>query len=277
MIRKATQNDYEKVLALWNTAFGDEKNFTQWYFRNVYSYQHTVVFEKDNEIISMLQRLPFKTNKLEKITYIYGVCTHPNYRGNGLMKQLMNYSKSLDIQEGISASILIPQDESLFEYYSRFEYQLAFSIKKSNYNKVQIDDNNYQIRIAQIKDIEHLQNIYTKNLQDTEYILRDEKYWKLLLDLFKCLGGECFIISKSSQDYGYAFVWKEDNEIYIQELVANENKIGVILVNFILEKYNIENIEVLELGKYDTNQKLGSAVFYNEKLNREIKANLLFN
>ncbi len=277
MIRQATQNDFEKVLALWNTAFGNEKEFTKWYFSQVYNFEYTIVFEEDGKIISMLQRLPFKTNNFDKVTYIYGACTHPTHRGLGLMEQLLKYSKNLDIEEGINVSILIPQGENLFEYYSRFGYEVAFSLTHNIYKKEQIDDNSYQIRLSQLQDINSLQSIYTKNLQDTEYILRDENYWGLLLNLFKSLGGECFIVSKESKDCGYAFVWNDENKTYIQELVADDSKVKIAIINKIMQWYSINEIEALELGVDNTNQKLGSAVFYSDNINRELKANLLFN
>ena len=54
---------------------------------------------KDNVLCSMAQMLPYKmqnNDKIEQVTYIYGACTHKDYRRQHLMDNLLNYSFELD-------------------------------------------------------------------------------------------------------------------------------------------------------------------------------------
>lgn len=64
--------------------------------------------------------------------YVYGVCTHPEYRGKGLMKTAFKYLDESAISKSIDYLFLVPATESLFEMYKKLGYETGFTYEKSD-------------------------------------------------------------------------------------------------------------------------------------------------
>ena len=81
----------EKVKALWKLCFEDSEAFIEMYFRLRYNNEVNIAIESGDEVISALQMLPYPMTfcgKQIQTSYISGACTHPDYRGKGVMKEL---------------------------------------------------------------------------------------------------------------------------------------------------------------------------------------------
>ena len=70
-------------------------------------------------------------NKRYSAKYIYGVCTHPEYRGKGLMKTAFKYLDELVISKSIDYLFLVPATESLFEMYKKLGYETGFTYEST--------------------------------------------------------------------------------------------------------------------------------------------------
>lgn len=273
MIRFATKDDTQLIIQMWYQSFKDEKIFTDYFFENLYNYKTSIVFEVDGKIVSTLQRIPFYIENVGKATYIYGACTIPSHRGKGYMKELLNVCENLDRKEKIKASILIPQSESLFEFYNKFGYEPYFYLRKENY-KFSKTDSNLEFFIAEKSDAEKIKKLYMSALIEHNFLYRKEKYIQDQIEMFKSLGGEVFLLQEKNSLKGYAFVWNDDKP-FIQEIICKDKFCENILANEIMHYYNTESIEIF--SPYgENNTALGSAKFYYIQP-CEIKANLLFN
>lgn len=273
MIRIATKDDTASIIQMWYQSFNDEKEFTDYFFENIYDYKNSIVFEDNGTVLSTLQRIPFYIENSGKSTYIYGACTLPIHRGKGYMNKLLHCCEELDIKEKIKSSILIPQNESLFKFYKKFGYEPSFYLRKENFKLSDIY-NSYEFATATISDADKIKNLYQSTLKNENYIYRKEDYIKSQIEMFKSLGGEVFLLYENNALKGYAFVWK-DVKPSIAELLCIEKNYENILSNQIMQYYNVDNIDsVSPFG--ESNTTLGCAKFYNFEP-CEIKANLLFN
>lgn len=129
MIRFAEQRDLPAIYSLWETCFPDEGGFNGYFFSHLYEPQHTLLLMQENTLCAMLQMLPYTLSvngELREITYIYGVCTHPSHRRRGYAAELLERSFALDKEKKRAASILIPAEEWLFEFYRPFGYTETF-------------------------------------------------------------------------------------------------------------------------------------------------------
>ena len=123
------------------------------------------------------------------------------------------------------ASVLIPQEESLFEYYSRFGYEPKALIFKKSVRKENPKDHFYSFRECADSDIDELNLLYENELKNFNYIKRDDNFWKNQLEMFRSLGGKVFCLEMDKGISGYAFCWNDDNKVVIQELLGQNNDI----------------------------------------------------
>lgn len=169
MIRFAEKKDVKSIRELWDIAFPEEPDFNDYFFDNIFDYSSTLLLIKNNEIASMAQMIPYEISGIGKVTYIYGAATNPKHRKQGLMSQLLEKSFEIDIEKGRSASILIPANKPLFDFYGRLGYETAFYINKAVYSK---GDVTADIKEAEYEDISRLMAIYKGD------VIRNERYWK---------------------------------------------------------------------------------------------------
>lgn len=197
-----------QIRALFELCFADEGGFNAFFFDNIYCEAHTLIYEMNGNIAAMLQRIPRVLQLQGKslpITYIYGACTHPDARRQALMSKLLAHSHALDVQLGIDASVLIPQEQWLFDFYQPFGYEPAFFVSRSVGNPCG-DKKAKAVRLTDA-DVDAMQKLYT--LQAGEcYVERSQKDWQEQLLLFETLGEGVFGFYEEGKLAAYAFCWE---------------------------------------------------------------------
>ena len=277
MIRFAKNEDFEKILALWYSSFEGSELFAQWYFENIYKPENTLVFEENGSICSALQRLPNEIKNIGQVTYIFGACTHPDYRKKGLMAKLLEYSEKLDKENDIKASVLIPQEKSLFDYYKNFGYSAEFSIFSKKYIKQNPKTHSYNFSECKVTELYRLNELYEKDLIGTNFVVRDNFYWDKQFSMFNFLDGNIFCLKLEQEIVGYAFSWK-DEEAFIQELVGLNNDIKKILCFEIMKHFNVNEINAFSLTGNLSRQDFGCIKLYEPAKNDlPFAMNLMFN
>ncbi len=275
MNRFANENDYHHIREVWDISFKNEIAFSDWYFNNIYSFKNTILIEEKGVVCSVLQRIPYYLNNLGDVTYIYGACTLPEYRGKGLMAKLLDYSEQIDRENNIKASILIPQQNSLFEYYARFGYKPEFKLYNNRYIFDKDLDLSHKLHVLEISDIADIDYFYTDLLKNNDYILRDYNYWVNQFNMFKSLGGNAFCLKEKGNIIAYALVWN-DGELISQELFAETEKSKAMLANKIMQYYNAD--ELTAYSFYGENEiDFGCIKAYDKAIEKNPYMNLMFN
>ena len=83
----------QQIKALWKLCFDDSDAFIDMYFRLRYNDEVNIAIESGKEVVSALQMIPYPMTFCgEQIptSYISGACTHPDFRGNGVMRELLS-------------------------------------------------------------------------------------------------------------------------------------------------------------------------------------------
>lgn len=62
--------------------------------------------------------------------YLYAACTHPDYRGRGIMGQLLEEAKQAATLAGKQGIFLKPANQPLFGFYEKSEFQPFFKVCK---------------------------------------------------------------------------------------------------------------------------------------------------
>ena len=167
MIRCSVDNDKEGIISLWKEAFGDSRREIEFFLKNKFVPENTVVYEENGEIISQLFLLNGEMcfNGVDYSSYyLYAACTSQKHRGKGIMGRMLEFSKSLAKERGIDCICLMPAEDSLYNFYSKFGFKPIFKRKT--------------VKISS-EDIEKL-NVYSQNHSDFSFKpvnrIRDERF-----------------------------------------------------------------------------------------------------
>lgn len=129
-------NKKEKIMQLWRDNFHDSAEFIRFYFDRKYSDDHALLYEINHQPSSALLMLPYPMSWLGQTiqtSYISGACTNPEMRNQGLMQDLLKEAFYNMSKKGIAASILIPAEEWLFQYYGKMGYCAVFDYSTVSY------------------------------------------------------------------------------------------------------------------------------------------------
>lgn len=129
-VRKMEWSDNElqcRLRELWAVVFHDGDAFLDYFFTTYYKRDRVLFTLRAGVPVSVLYLLPVHApcRPALRLAYIYAVATHPAYRGQGLMKRLLE-RMTLHLQaEGYDAAILLPAEPWLCDYYRHFGFQEA--------------------------------------------------------------------------------------------------------------------------------------------------------
>ena len=115
------QNDLKQ---LWHLAFGDGEEFIDLFFQTAYHPEKCLYLTEDGQIAVALYWLDCEFQG-QKQAYIYAVATHPDHRGKGLCRRLMEQTHDVLKQQGYTAALLRPADEGLRRMYRKMGYRTA--------------------------------------------------------------------------------------------------------------------------------------------------------
>jgi hypothetical protein len=119
----------KELKELWQRCFDDSDEFVDMYFRLCCSHRTAMYIRSGGAIVSSLQ-MPCYTMTFEgtgiPVAYIAGACTHPGFRGRGLMARLLVESLNRMVRENILLSVLIPAGSGLADYYAKAGFAYAF-------------------------------------------------------------------------------------------------------------------------------------------------------
>ncbi len=210
----------EDIRKLWDKSFDDPEGFSDYYFDKVCSYNKILSAYSDEQLVGMIHLNPYKVyydGKMVDTYYVVGVAVARRFRGNGIMKQMINRVVQ-DVQtEGVPFVFLMPKLE---EYYISSGFEKVYNTRQLEYTVV--DDEEFEREISDcyaslMLYTEHLSEIgddlfdkIADNINDnlkTKYntfCYRDEEYLKTMVEEHKCQNGDICIVTEHMMDEGEA-------------------------------------------------------------------------
>ncbi len=227
-IRFPFESDYKKLKELWKTAFDDCKESLDFFFEKTVSPDRVLAIFKDGKPISALYMLESEIIKDEKTYsayYIYAVCTHPEFRGKGLMKKLFQELFKVAKSRNIDYLFLVPDEEYLFNIYKKLGFQIVFL-----YSEKEISKSDFQ-STKTIKTQKITYENYRKCIEENQKnvpvaILKESTFDSF----FNSVSGEVKTVFIENE--GYALYEETKEKLTIYELFGNEN----LLLNAIFQK-----------------------------------------
>ena len=112
---------------LWQEAFNNSNDFTGLFFNTGYSPERHHCICENNVPVSALYWFDCQLQG-QKLAYIYAVATLKSHRGKGLARRLMAETHEILRQKGYAGAILVPEKESLFDFYRKLDYRVVTTV-----------------------------------------------------------------------------------------------------------------------------------------------------
>ena len=119
----------EPLRSLWQLAFGDSAEFIGSFFAAAYAPERCRVIVRDDRVAAALYWLDAEYAG-QKFAYIYAVATHPDFRNQGLCRQLMEETHAVLTGQGYSGALLMPAEEGLRQMYGKMGYRECCNVSE---------------------------------------------------------------------------------------------------------------------------------------------------
>ncbi|SHG25140.1 GNAT family N-acetyltransferase [Dysgonomonas macrotermitis] len=129
MIQFANTDTTPLVRSMWKTCFEDTEEYLDLHFTRKYKPENTLLYFEDGVAVAALQMLPYSIRFYGEVVsfyYLAGLCTLPEYRNKGYMGQLINTSFEVMKEREVALCGLVPAEEWLFSYYSKYGFTVVF-------------------------------------------------------------------------------------------------------------------------------------------------------
>ncbi len=233
-IRFPLESEYEKLKELWQTAFDDSEESLDYFFRNTVSPERVLAVFEDNKPVSVLYMLEsevIQDRKIYSAYYIYAVCTHPDFRGKGLMKSIFEELFKTAKSRNIDYLFLVPEEEYLFNLYKKIGFKNGFFYsEKVVFKKAFINDRKNQIQKLTYKDYRKI--LAANSLNVPVAVLKESTF----NSFFHSVSGEVKIISVENE--GYVLYEETEEKLTVFELYGNEK----LLLNEVFKNTEKEEI-----------------------------------
>lgn len=246
----------DEVKALWKLCFNDSEEFTDLYFNSRYKDEINMAVCEDEKIISALQMIPYPMTFCGEIiptSYISGACTHPEYREHGAMRRLLKETHRRMYEEGVLLGTLIPAEEWLWGYYAKSGYAPGFGYAVE---KVQISElhpsSAYRIEVCALSDAEHYHYFDTQMRKRKSCILHSEEDFEVIMADLKLGDGKLLLARKGDEITGMAFTVHDGDELYIKELLADDDTAKATLLYQAARIYNVGSMNCIVPSSVDT-------------------------
>lgn len=126
----------QQVMDLWRSCFDDSDEFIDMFFSQVYKDENEFTIDKEGDVISALQVVPYTMTFYDKeisVGYICGACTAVQERGAGHMTHLVNESLQIMKNREVALAVTIPATSGLFDLYRKSGFIEAFTYSKDTF------------------------------------------------------------------------------------------------------------------------------------------------
>lgn len=137
----ASGADFEALTELWTRSFSDNAAYVRNLLSLLASEDRTVVYREEGRPVSGAYLLPTTLHIGDKeysAYYFFGAATHPDYRRKGFMEQVIRYCRTLCEERGIDFLVLVPSNNELYQYFSRFGFRANFYLKTTQLDPEQL-------------------------------------------------------------------------------------------------------------------------------------------
>lgn len=217
-ITLATYKDIDSLSSLWRVCFSEDIIFLNLFFKHCFPLARTYVFKEDDLVVSSISIIPISKSGTEEIKggYLYGVCTHPKYRGNSLSLKLIEYAEEDCKDRNLNFIITRPASPSLFALYRKLGYSQPI-FRQTAIVPLPIDVDGSSFSDISAKRL----NILRKKYLGDDFFSWSLPVLEYIISYYKLINGA--IIELESERYMVGFPDEEDSDLYHILEVGNKS------------------------------------------------------
>ena len=221
----------KEARALWQLSFGDTDEFLDRYFDLVYREEDVLLAEEGSKAIGHLQ-FPQLILSLGEETlpagYVVAVCTHPDHRGKGIMRPLLQEALRREKARGDVVSVLLPAEEWLYRYYTSVG-GYAPVVNRARSNRLEDALREEDPPVASPSLVDYLMKVEAS--QQTPSLLHSRAFWEVITEDFEQEEDLALQIHRAESGLidGVLFLVKEESELLVQALYGTKPVRGALL------------------------------------------------
>lgn len=222
-LRLSNELDKLELMKIWKQCFKDTDDSINYFFLKKFKPNKCTVCEVDSKVVASLYMLDVYISiegSVEKAYYLYAAGTLPEYRGRGYMKSLISYANIIQFYRGKKYSILLPANDSLYDYYKILGYKKFFksgflelsNLQMKNYIR-NIDILNENVDFEKVSLLR-----YKLCVNNSGSIVWEEQAIKYAFEINNIGKGENIVLSNGD----YAICNLSSNSLNIIEFISTE-------------------------------------------------------
>lgn len=106
---------------LWTTCFENEDGWIDSFFGTAFDAAHVCGLNRQGRLAAALCWMDVSCQG-RKLAYLYAIATAPDFRRQGLCRELMKLTHEKLSEQGYAGAILVPADEGLRQMYGKMNY-----------------------------------------------------------------------------------------------------------------------------------------------------------
>jgi len=249
MITYATDNQKQNLIDCWKTAFpADSEAFVDFYFEKKYQNENTLLYLKDDEIAASLQMLPYKMSYYKRsinTSYISGAMTMPQYRNQGLMKDLLIHAFGAMRKRGDVLTMLIPQEPWLIDYYKKMGYTSCFE-----YELTEINPNDYpqfpdkmRFKEFELADFKGAYEFYKRYLAGQNLcVQKSQTDFSIMVEECQNFEGNVYALVDKGNTVGLCFCFCSKGKVILKDCIAENENYRQYFLSKLTQKFKNQSI-----------------------------------
>lgn len=260
-VRTVRLKEKKDIMHMWDVVFHEGSAYMELYFRRKFRPELCMAAEEDGILVSSLEILPYPFifhRTLGSSGYLSGVATLPEWRGRGLMGEVLAETFRYQRQLGQLVSTLIPASASLYELYARYGFVTAFHLHREMVHR-ETDAKVWPLVKWEGKLEEQIYDYYDQ--QQQKYVIAS---LKTVDDLDVVAlehwagGGEIWTMQQEGKICGMAFAIWQGQELLLKEVWADDKEQKRELVQSLMQHYGVKQCWVTTAARAD-GEPLGMA------------------
>lgn len=253
LAKDGMRTDLERI---WKMCFDDPADYVRYFFDYKYNPNTCAVYVDESvgrpvAMLHMLEGYITEDSEIIPVQYIYAAATRPDYQRRGIMRQLIEFARRCAQVRGQKYMILVPGSRELFRFYEKLGFYRCFKVRNVYMTRKDLitlsgaaknSATASDMRTAKLS-LADIHAVRRDMLVDREgFVTWDLRSFKYAAGAFEFSGGK-IITANDGIDAGYAFCYEEDGKVMVDELVAHNGFVPVVIRN-ILDVFNAENYEL---------------------------------